>query len=273
MASPAQPYIPNFGYKPQAFTVHNPSPEAVNVRWAGLAFTVPPADTLSHKPGKYDDGGVIPGTLSLEDAYSFGPDGNLPNPGAPPNWFAAEAVRNMLGIDSQGIATSPYAKRGLSVLPPNPTREQVAEIAAAGMKRYHQFLVDWAQYTVMAWADSAERARRAGVAAVPPGRDYYKAEIIIKKHNEEMKKMLGYVPQQAEQEIADDDIEFQAYAIAEAMKIAKTVADDKNVSSAELAEKMIEDPKIRQQLMKKYRIRKVGHLDVPTVGAEGEDPQ
>lgn len=270
MATPAVPYIPQFGYRPQRYSVHNAGPDPVSVRWAGLGFTVPGSDTFSNNPAIYDDGAPIPGTLSLSDAYTFDANGQVPQ-GGTPNWFASEALRNMLGIDPQGEATSPYARRGLSVLPDKPSREQVEEIKKAGLARYHVFLVEWAQYTVMAWNDQAERARRAGVPALPPGQDFYKASLIIEKHNEIMKEKMGLSSVRVAEPTAEDfdTLEFQTYAIAEAMVLAKSIAEEKGISSAELAEKMIEDPKIRQQLMKKYRIRKIGHLDVPTVGEDG----
>jgi hypothetical protein len=268
MSTQHQPYIPQFGYKPQHYAVHNAGYEAVSVRFAGLAFTVPPVDAFSHNPAKYADGAPIPGTISLSDAYTFDANGNIPPQGGNPNWFAAEAVKHMLGIDSQGLATSPYSKRGLSVLPDNPSREVVEEIRAAGELRYQSFLVEWAQYTVMAWGEQAERSRRAGVAALPPGPDYYKASVIIEKYNEEMKKKLGYSSQKAELENLDEDLEFQAYAMAEALRLAKKVAKDNGVDAVELAERMLEDPKIRIPLQKKYSIRKRGHMEEPVAGED-----
>lgn len=266
---PAPQYVlPNFGYQPQRYSIHNAGHEAVSVRFAGLAFTVPPVDAFSHNPAIYADGAPIPGTLSLADAYTFDANGQIPPQGGTPNWFAAEAVKHMLGIDSQGVATSPYAKRGLSVLPDKPSREVVEEIRAAGEKRYHEFLVEWAQYTVMAWQDQAERSRRAGVPALPPGADFYKANLIIEKHNEEMKKFLGISSKQAQVENLDDDLEFQTFALAEALRLAKGIAEAKGIQSAELADQMLQNPEIRRKLQAKYRIRQVGHLDVPTVGED-----
>jgi hypothetical protein len=268
MATPAAPYIPQFGYQPRSFAIHNSGFEAVSVRFAGLAFTVPSVENFSQNPAIFADGAPIPGTLSLSDAYSFDANGNIPPQGGQPNWFAAEAVKHMLGIDSQGVATSPYAKRGLSVIPDKPSRELVEEIRVAGHARYLAFLVEWAQYTVMAWQEQAERSRRAGVPALPPGPDYYKAGVIIEKHNEEMKKKLGYVPQSAQVESLDEDLEFQAYALAEALRLAKGIAESKGIQSAELADQMLQNPEIRKKLQAKYRIRQVGHLDVPTVGED-----
>lgn len=268
MATQQQVYIPQFGYQPRSFAVHNAGDEAVSVRFAGLAFSLPPTDAFSHNPAIYEDGAPIPGTLSLADAYTFDANGQIPPQGGQPNWFAAEAVKHMLGIDSQGIATSPYAKRGLSVLPDKPSRQLVEQIAAAGRSRYLAFLVEWSQYTVMAWQDQAERSRRAGVPALSPGPDFYKATIIIEQHNVEMKKKLGYAPQAAEVENLDDDLEFQTFAMAEALALAKGIAQEKGVSEVELAEKMMENPRIRLQLQKKYSIRKRGHLEQPVVGED-----
>jgi hypothetical protein len=268
MATQTTPYIPQFGYQPRSFSVHNAGDEAVSVRFAGLAFTLPPVDAFSHNPAIFADGAPIPGTLSLADAYTFDANGQIPPQGGQPNWFAAEAVKHMLGIDSQGIATSAYAKRGLSVLPDKPSREVVEQINLAGRSRYLTFLVEWAQYTVMAWQDQAERSRRAGVPALSPGPDFYKASIIIEQHNKEMKAKLGYAPRVAEVENLDDDLEFQTYAMAEALALAKGIAQEKGISEVELAEKMMENPRIRLQLQKKYSIRKRGHLEQPVVGED-----
>lgn len=268
MATQAQPYIPNFGYQPQSYAVHNASPDPVSIRWAGLGFTVPGCEQFSPNPAIFDDGAPIPGTLSLSDAYTFDASGNIPQAGSVPNWFAAEAVKAMLGIDTNGIATSPYSKRGISVLPHKPSRETVQQILEAGRARYQEFLVEWAQYTIMAWQEQAERSRRAGVAALPPGPDYHKAVVIVEKHNEEVKKHLGIAPKAAEIEDIDDDLEFQAFATAEALMIAKKIAADKDVDLVELAEKMLENPKIRIPLQKKWSIRKRGHLEEHPVGED-----
>lgn len=264
MASQALPYIPQFGYKPQHYGLHNASPEPVSIRWAGLAFTLPPADGFSHRPVFHDDGTPIPGTLAIADAYSSGADGNIKTSGSP-NWFASDAVRNLLGIDEKtGEATGIWAQRGVSVLPASPSKEQVAEIAKEGRERYQRFLVKWAEETVVGYQTHLERAKMAGVAAAPPGRDYQKAVTILEQWNKRMQEELGY-SQKAIEEIGDEeDLEFRVYALAEAMKLSKQLAAEKDVDQTAMAERLLEDPVVRKNLQRKYRIRRVGHMPEET---------
>lgn len=270
------PYMPSFVVKPRTYIVHNASPDEVSVRWAGLAFTVPPVDAYSKVPGYYDDGSPIPGTFVIADAYTTDPDGTARTQGAP-NWIAAEAVKNMLGIDDQGRAVSAYARKGLSILPEKPSREQVEQIRKNGEARFKEFQVEWAEYQTMAYQEQIARCRQAGVAPRPPGPDYQKALLILRHREEELKKRYGFDQKATSEDPVDlEGEEFRIWALAQAMKLSEKVAEEAKVDQQKLAEKLLEDPEIRKGLQRRYRIRRIGYADVPTPEREaavtGEKP-
>jgi hypothetical protein len=282
-AAAATAYIPDFSVKPRHYIVHNSSPDRIEVRWAGLMFVVPPVDGYHPQtPARYSDGVPIPGTTVIADAYTVDPDGTPRTSGAP-NWYAAEAVKSMLGISPDGQATSAYAKKGLSILPDSPTREQVAAIRSAGQIRYQEFLRAWAEYTTMAYQEQIARCRQAGVAPKPPGADYHKAIVILRKYDEELKKKYGLEAGAVVEEAVDAENEdFRVFALAQAMKMSEKAAEKAGVDKTKLAESLLEDEEILKGLRRKYRIRKIGYAEgvapekpgaaEEQIAYEGEDP-
>lgn len=251
--------LPQFGWTPNKFTLHNAAPKPVVIRWAGLQFTLPPRDGVVKFSAKYEDGTPIPGTLVLQDSYSPDRDGRIPNPDEPPNWSAFEAIRNVLGIDpSTKEAISPFAKAGISFLPTNPTKDVVDNVVADGRRRYEEHRVEWAEQTVAGYLDAVQKAREANVPPPPDTRDYNIArEILAKYHKQEQLATL-------DDAASNDEAEMQAFIEAEAMTMAKRASKDKDIDETELARKLLENPVVRKNLQRNFRIRKVGHLDVPT---------
>lgn len=254
---PTMPYQPNFAPQRQKFILVNSSPEQVVLRWAGLQLTLPPVDAVGHRPGKYDTGADIPGSYLIEDAYTFNPDGTIPAAGSPPNWLATEAIRSLLGINPKtGEAISPFAMKGISVMADTPSIEQVEEVKAEGAKRYEQFLWDWANETVTGYEVARDKAQAAGVNARPPGQDYHKAMAILSKAGD---AHPAPVEEAVDEKFLSNEAEIRVLAIEMAEKAAK----DKDIDKLALADSFMEDPEVRRHLMRKFSIRKRGHMNVP----------
>lgn len=262
-----QPHIPTFGYMPNQFTLHNASPERVDLRWGGVMFTLPGVDEIGPKAARDKDGDPIPGTLVLQDGLVPDKDGVLGGPGSPPNWLAFEAIRNLLGVDPvTKVATGQSAKAGLSFLPNAPSKAMVQTVRLDGIRRYEEHRLEWAQYTVATYEARLAAAKAAGVTAAPPDRDYAQAIILLKRHEAKLKAVVDLAG-----ETTDDDALALASAKVMAMELAEKAAAGRDIDKTKLAEELLQDPKTRAYLMSKgYRIRKKGYLDVPD---EPEQPQ
>ena len=259
---PPMPYMPDFKPQINAYTLHNATPEEIILKWGGLQMTVPPSDKVGPRAAKYQDGEEIPGTRIIADTYTAYPGGQHPRKGDPPNWFAANAIRNILKIDPEtGEAMGPSARKGISVLPASPSPSMIQQAMEAGKARYDQFLVEWATEMVNSYAVARDRNTQAGYAPPPPGADYQKAIIILEKSHKKMKEELGMAPGE-EPDLQDEgtDEDLEAWVLAEAMKRAEEPAKDMEVDQEELALRLLKNPKIRTALRKKgLRIRQVGH--------------
>lgn len=257
-------YVPDFRPVKQAFALLNATPEEIIVRWGGLQVTIPPVDVVGHRPAKDEEGNPIAGTAVIEDGYGPDTTGRPPSKGSPPNWFAADAIKNILQIDpDSGEAIGPSARKGISVLPVGPTTYQIEEARAHGKERYQAFLVEWANETVQAYQTARERNQMAGYAPPPPGTDYQRAVLILQKAHQKLKQEMGFELDAVEEGVDKDALQFEAFAQAEAMALAKKAAESANVDQTELAEKLLQNPEVRNKLKRKYSIRQRGHMDVP----------
>lgn len=253
-------YVPNFVSEPNRYTVVNATPEEITLRWAGMQFSIPPADVVGRFAARDADGDKIPGSLVIEDGYCPRADGSYPTSGQH-NWFAADAIKKVLGINpDNGAAEGSYARKGVSFLPANPTKALVSQIKEAGRRRYDLFQVQWAQQEVGAYRSAVEKSSRHGLSAPPPDEDYARAILILEKQNEIIRKQIGSVTEALEEASDEDELKFRAWALAEAENLAADAAKAKDVDKALIAEKMVEDPVVMKHLRRKYRIRKIGHL-------------
>lgn len=260
MTSP-MPYVPPFKITPHRYTLHNARPEAFKLRWGGMRFTIPPVDEVGPKAAKFDDGTPIPGTAVLQDAAAPGHDGVVTRRA----WSAETAIREVLGIDIEtGQAVGMAAKAGVSFLPDAPNRHLVARIREDGERRWNESQIEWAEHEVAAQMAGIEKAKEAGVAPPLPGPEYRKAVQVLERYHKKLDDTFGRTVDAAVESVThDDEIELAIYMKAAAMQMAEGIAKEKEVDQSMLAEEMLKDPKIRKHLQKKYRIRKVGHTDVP----------
>jgi hypothetical protein len=260
--------IPDFVQKSEQYGMHNARPDPIEFMWGGNRFELPGCDQLSANPVKLDDGTPVPGTLVVKDGYTL--DVNQMMPSGPPNWSAKEAIRAVLGIKPGGEATSKLALNGVSYLPLGCTREEYEKVLESGKTRYRESMIGWATDVVQNYEEARNKAKQAGVNALPPGQDFYVAQAVLKEHERRLKEKFGLAE---EVETLDDNLQFEVYAKAVAMKMAKSIAELEGVDQMKLVERMLEDPKISANIRKKYSLRKRGYMD-PTEapGAEQPDP-
>lgn len=282
MTSDAMPYIPPFRVTPNEYSLHNAAPETFDLQWGGLRFTIPAVDVVGTKAAAYDTGEKIPGTCVLKDAGAPGREGIVESK----NWRAEDAIRNVLGIDLEtGKATGVAARHGISFLPDKPTRQLVAEVREHGERRWHDSQVEWAEREVASYQGAIEKSKEAGVIPPRPGKDYRKALTILDRYHKEIDKVFGRAAEETVEAVThDDEIEMEVYLKAAALQMAGKVAAEKEVDKNVLADEMLQDPKIRKHLQKKFSIRKKGHteagsfpvppqtIELPDVQDAGEPP-
>jgi hypothetical protein len=261
MATP----LPSFVAKPEQYGLYNPSEEFIDLMWAGKSMRLPGCKDISRAPCKFVDGAPIPGTLVIEDSYTHTAEGSIPQPGSAFNWKAADAIRNLLGIDIEtGEARSTKAAKGITFLPPVIDRDTFKVVQSDAERRYGEHLIGWAEEYIQGFESRVAKAKEAGFAAPAPDPDYNRALVIQKKH---MDRLGASMPiEDRATKVAEDMTDFneEAAIMAEAMAMAKEAAEGKEIDEKQLAEKLVAKPEIRRHLARtakqKYSIRKKGHL-------------
>lgn len=172
---------------PPGFTVHNATDEAITVMYDGETMTIPsigeviyPSPTAPDMffSAKDANGEYIPGTLVIRNKEG---ERCLPF-GTRPAWTAAAAIKHCLGIDVMtGDAHGPYYKRGLSVMPTNPSVEAVAQIRAAGIARYEIWRVTWAKDVVEQYTQRAAKWRALNLTPEAPPIEFDIAQAVLQK--------------------------------------------------------------------------------------------
>lgn len=228
------------------YTLFNPTSKWIEFSFEGETRRVPPYNEVAFPhpkaatdPGfrdvphsaQYADGKFIPGTLEIWDLNRnpwtpnsmFGGDGGQ---GSQP-WSAIQAIIQTLGIpvdsrgETSGEMTSKYSERGLCLLPKNPTRELVEQIAETGRAKWKKFQEECAQHTVESYKAQADSFKVKGLNPPPPGDDYYEALAILEAVNERRKS--AYQALHAKAEKFDGEPENEAPA--EDPELEKFVAE------------------------------------------------
>ena len=176
--------IEGFFDEPNAWTLHNATTEWVVLNWHGESRRVPPRGEvvapIPHAPdacasARDEDGQLIPGTLVIKDVRK----GNLGG-GSELIWDARNAIRAVLGFDVKtGRYLGATGLKGVSVLPEHPTKEQVAEVDAAGRERWRKWKIKDALATVQKYEAKNAALARIGLQPRETSRDYLEAKAIV----------------------------------------------------------------------------------------------
>ena len=250
------------------FTLHNSTDEAISFMYDGETRVVPSSKDIVYPHPKFadvchsaqdEDGDYIPGTIVLKDVIAekeFGQYGETDMV-----WSASNAIKHCLEIDvSSGIASGSYAKRGLSLLPPNPSKELVKEVAEYGRDRYFDWKVAEAKSIVESYDEKTQARQRVGMNAVPPGRDYDKALVVLNrakaKDDALLEKSFASAPKApVVVEDKDDEISDDALATLIAEKVA-AISKSVGVDKAALVEAVTSDPEAMRILKQSHKVRK-----------------
>lgn len=167
--------------EPRKYVLHNASAGTIELQYEGETRWIPPYNVVVAGSAVSEEGKPIPGTLTIADIIlSSGVGGEVFH------WNAANAVKHWLGVDDSGkLATSLYAKRGLSLLPANPSKSQVAAVNKDGATRAKTFVLAAARQEVAAY-DQLNFARRAqGASPLPPTEGYEQAIAVLTAYSKE----------------------------------------------------------------------------------------
>lgn len=271
--------VVEFRVPKRQFILHNAGPEPVELRYGGETKVVPPSTEVIYPhpqypemfaSGKDADGDYIPGTIQLEDIYE-----KDPVTGAEKLiWDCWEAAKHCLGLDPRtGEALGKQAARGTSLIPQGASKEDIAEISAAGRLRYEDFRIGEARAVVAAHDEDNARRRRQGHIEIPGDSSYEQALMVLAAASERQKRKVAQIfgdpvqvvaPETGEAtrlEAAEPDADgletfIREQLTNEAHKMAledetKTLAD-----ASALVERLEQDPKIMKALRAKYQMRK-----------------
>lgn len=257
------------------FILHNPGIEPIEMCFGGETRVVPPANVVEepdpnrkHKAysGKDADGDWIPGTIVFKDIYEY----DELSQGDRLLWDAWWAVKSLLGVDpNTQEATGPYALRGVSLIHPGATKEEIKEIAAAGRLRYEDFKVGAARAMVATHEEDNKRRAKFGQPEVPGDAAYEEALLILAGARNRQKQKLDAVlgnktqvleapenagffapgPSVVEPQVDEDAFnEFVKEAVAEAA--AKTNVADRHA----FVDKFLSDPENMKILRSRFKM-------------------
>jgi len=241
------------------FCLHNATDEPILIMYSGETRIIPAKDQIAYPHPKFEDvcysakdmdGDWIPGTLVLRDMvqmYMNGQEGQV--------WSAANAIKHALDIDiKSGLASGKYAERGVSLLPPSPSKELVHKLAADGRRRYEAWRIKTAKEVAEAYEGRIAALKAAGHNPIPLGPDYDRARAIIDASRDVEKARytpVPFTPQPVEDEPVDEDDLARVFAA----KLSKMVGP--TVNKAALVEQVINDPETMKLLKAKYKVRKL----------------
>lgn len=269
MASGLQ-VVTEFTVQVRRFVLINSDPDPVMSRWGGVRIHIPGrAQTIRPLAGDPDrfvsatdrDGSYVPGTLVITDRYKQDENGDDVL-----SFDAGQAVRYILGVNPRnGVATSVFAQRGLSLLPTGSTRADLERIRQAGYERSEGWRIQQARILISDVDQANAKREKAKVPPIPGGRDYVEAVMLLRaahaKEQELMKRVLTPeadepvepVPPPQPEEI-DEDAELLDFLRDRINAAApkETKEDDK----AALVEKLINDPEAMAILKQKYQVVK-----------------
>lgn len=253
------PQVIDFSRKIRSYILFNPSPKSHTLQWSGVQFTIPGRDQVrDDKSAKFSDGTWMTGTYVISDLYNAGDLSGL-------SLDVEETIKMMLGLvkreDGTYEATSGYAKFGIAFMPMDVSKEAYQSVRENSIRQWEAFRVEDAMATVASHEDKAVKWRAVGLTPPPPKADVEEAIAILtdaRKRTED-----GLASLRLETTSSDDDLELMAFAKSAAMELAGKVEEHDVEKQAKLAEKLLEDPKIRMRLLKKakLRVRRVGYAE------------
>lgn len=170
------------------FLIHNATDRPIELGYDGETFVIPahneivePIPTALDKFASGQDaaGNYIPGTLLIQDKI-----GNrnanadlLGNNARGDRWDSAAAVRHSLGVtENDRKPSSAWYRKGISLLPNNPTPDVVTQTQIEGRKRFEKFRLETDRDMVNTFRERAGKHRALGLHPDAPPPEFFEAE-------------------------------------------------------------------------------------------------
>jgi hypothetical protein len=210
------------------------------------------------------DGDWVPGSLVLRDVLQLfmnGQEGQV--------WSAANAIRHALEIDvKSGVATGKYAERGISMLPPTPSKDMVRRVAEEGRRRFEAWRLKQAKEVLEAYETRIAALKSAGHAPIPLGPDYDRARAILEASREVERDKYKPLVAPAKPE-PQAPLPFPIYQATETesepvtdeqlanLIAGKIQAKSPALDAQALVSQLLSDPLAMKLLKTKYKVRKL----------------
>ena len=247
--------------RPKGYTVLNSSPEWYELTYGGNSFRIPPRTVVVEPHAKYpDDPSVpysatfrdtdeyVPGTLLIRD---LGPrkEGNKGEGGAGVEFTlqltADMFLKGVFGVDKHDNITGEPFKKGLSILPGDPTKAQVAKADKEGRQRYTDWLRVNAVSVIRDHENRNASAKKNDLPSVPESREVRRAkEILARETAADIKSIYEGIV--AKEDVVQRDIQAPPQDIQE-------ISEDR---LAQLVKDALVNPKLRKELAEDFNISK-----------------
>lgn len=250
--------------RPKGYTVLNSSPEWYELTYGGNSFRVPPRTIVVEPHAKYpndpsvpysatfrDTDEFIPGTLVIRDLGSR-KEGNKGDEGVgvehmfqlTADWF----LKGVFGVDKYDNITGEPFKKGLSILPGEPTKEQVARADKDGRQRYTDWLRVNAVSVIRDHENRNASAKKNDLPSVPESREVRRAkEILARETASDIKSIYDGIV--AKEDVVQRDIQAPPQDIQEISedRLAQLVAENPQIMMR---------PDVRKELSEDFNISK-----------------
>lgn len=235
--------------------------ETVTIAFDGMEYVIPDQNTIKFPHPKFADvpfsgkdslGEWIPGSLVLSDLE--GQRGMCDGRNDGGVWQAGSAIVAALGIDRQsGVASGPTFKKGISLLPMNPTPDQIALTREEAQERYLSWKIDWANQFLKYIEDRSAKRQSLGLSTLGVGPDELRERNLANKILAKAGALLTPPPSPVQEE----EISMEGFA----EQVAKELATAQVVKAPELdldalVKNLMSNGAFREAARKNYRIRK-----------------
>lgn len=251
--------------RPKGYTILNSTPERRTLTYGGNSITVPSREEIVKPHPKFPDdpscpysaideetGEFIPGTIVMRDLGSrregnFTKDTDLTRT---VNHTAELFLKNVFQVDPHGKVSGVPFQQGLSVLPQNPTKEQLVVADAAGRERYRDWKLKNAAQIIRDHENRNASAARSKLPTILPDKDVRQAQRLIEESDDKEVRAL-YKKLQIDDREVDRGLEDTR---------AQVAVPEPTLSNEEIVDQVLANPaitaKIKAALGEDYTIRK-----------------
>jgi len=250
--------------RPKGYTVLNSSPQEYVLTYGGNSFRVPPRTEIVEQHPKFPNDPSVPYSACYRDTSEYIPgslvirdlgqrkEGNKGEDGVGIEFniqLTAEMfLKGVFQVDEHDNITGMPYKKGLSILPGEPTKEQVVKADADGKARYRAWLLRNAATVIRDHENRNHSARKSELPPIPDSVEVRAAREILEKESRTTVQSL-YDNVVKEERVVEKQIQQPPQDIQEISdeRLAALLADRQHV---------LMDPKLRKELSEDFNISK-----------------